>query len=466
MIPLHGEPGSYRDPGSRVFIADNSVVRVVFEQGAADYEAVRDSGLLSKLISSGKLPECREVDPASYELAGRVSYVLEHPKLPFISYPYEWPFSLLKKAALFHLDLQLEALDSGFTLSDATAYNVQFQGAEPIFIDHLSFRPYFEGEIWAGHRQFCMQFLNPIILWSRCGIAPNAWFRGGLEGITPEDLSRLLRWRDNLSFTILSHVTGQAALQRRANQGRFATAPAKAKLSRQSFKAMLEGLRVFIDSCSYPDEKTVWRDYAGDNSYSESEAVSKRQFVGEMVAAVQPGLMFDLGCNSGDYSALALEEGARQVVGFDYDFGALEAAARRSESGEIPFLPLWLDAANPSPSQGWDQRERKGLNQRAGADALVALAFVHHIAIGRNVPLGMVLDWLIGLAPVGVIEFPPKQDPMVKQLLANRPDIFPHYTEEEFLRLVEDRAKIVKVSHLSKNGRLLLWYDRSQPEPR
>ena len=112
------------------------------------------------------------------EAGAAAVHLLEHPRVPFISYPYEWSASLLRKAALHHLDTQLEALERGFTLSDATAYNVQFVGPKPVFIDHLSFRPYRDGEIWAGHRQFCMQFLNPLIIWSRLGIAPNPWYRG------------------------------------------------------------------------------------------------------------------------------------------------------------------------------------------------------------------------------------------------------------------------------------------------
>ena len=121
-----------------------------------------------------------------------------------------------------------------------------------------------------------------------------------------------------------------------------------------------------------------------------------------------------------------------------------------------------MDAANPSPAQGWAQAERKGLRERANADALIALAIIHHIAIGRNVPLDMAVDWIVGLAPIGVIEFPSKDDPMVRTLLANRDDIFPDYTEEAFLAAVSGRARIVRQAHVSDNGRLLVWYDRTR----
>lgn len=306
-----------------------------------------------------------------------------------------------------------------------------------------------------------MQFLNPLLMWSKLGIAPNSWFRGGLEGIAPEDFSRLPSWRHNLSFTVLSHLTGQAAVQHHANRGKVKVGSAGgSRLSRPGFKGMLSGLRSYIGGLTIPQQQTVWGNYAYDNSYKSDEAVCKHRFVAKMVAQTKPAKLFDLGCNSGDYSQTASEAGAGYVVGFDFDFGALEAAVARSRAKDLSFLPLWLDAANPSPSQRWAQGERRGLHERADADAVAALAFIRHIAIARNVPLGMVIDWVMAMAPVGVIEFPPKSDPMVQQLLANRTDIFADYDPESFLAEVRRRGRVVETEELSPGGRLLVWYDR------
>jgi ribosomal protein L11 methylase PrmA len=462
MNAVAADPGSFRDPGGRIYATAERIFRSVMPPSAPAYERARDSGLLGSLATRGLLVDTAERDPSLLgDIGPAPAYVLEHPRVPFVSYPYEWSFSLLKKAALHHLDVQLAALDQGFALSDATAYNVQFVGPRPTFIDHLSFRPYREGEIWIGHRQFCMQFLNPLIFWSRLGLAPNSWFRGSLEGIAPEELAPLLSWRDKLSWTILTHVAAQASLQRRSVEGGLAAGRFReTRLPKASFRNMLLGLRHFISGCALPRAKTIWSDYAGNNSYAEAEAAAKRAFVGAMAASVRPRLLLDLGCNSGDYSLVALEAGAEHVVGFDFDFGALETAVRRAEKDRLNFLPLWLDAANPSPSQGWGQAERKGLDERARADALVALAFIHHIVIGRNIPLDMAVDWIIGMAPHGVIEFPPKSDPMVQKLLSQREDIFPDYGEAAFRSAVERRARIVAEEHLSENGRLLVRYDR------
>ncbi|RYY25603.1 MAG: class I SAM-dependent methyltransferase [Sphingomonadales bacterium] len=456
------DPGSFRDPGGTVMRDGERILRIVRSSAAEDYRAFQASGLLERLVQEKRLvPSIELNEPLREELGGEL--LLEHPALPFISYPYEWGFTLLRRAALHHLEVQIDALKAGFALSDATAYNVQFDGARPVFIDHLSFTRYREGEPWAGHRQFCMQFLNPLILWSRFGVPPNAWFRGSLEGIAPEEMAPLLKLRHKLSWTVFSHVTLQASIQRKLAGSVTGAERANATKLRQSgYEAILLGLKHFVHSCRLPKQATTWADYATHNSYAAEQAEAKKMFVMRAVESQRPALLVDLGCNSGDYSLAALDAGAERVIGFDFDHGALEAASARTDLATRAFLPLWLDAANPSPSQGWAEAERRGLSARfANADSMVALAFIHHLAIGRNIPLSMAVDWLMSVAPRGVIEFPNKSDPMVQLLLSQRRDIFPSYNEENFLAEVSKRGRIVEQEHVSDRRRLLVHYDRT-----
>jgi hypothetical protein len=178
------DPGSFRDPAGRVHRFGDRVFRTIRTRAAVDFEAVRDSGVLAKYVDRGALIQSSIVDALEFGFSDPdVAYVIEHPRVPFVSYPYEWSFALLKKAALHHLDFQLALLDDGFALSDATAYNVQFLGNRPVFIDLLSIRAYREGEYWLAHHQFCEQFLNPLLLRSLFGVPHNDWYRGRLEGI-------------------------------------------------------------------------------------------------------------------------------------------------------------------------------------------------------------------------------------------------------------------------------------------
>jgi ribosomal protein L11 methylase PrmA len=462
-MAAYRDSGSFRDPSGSVMMLDDRIFRTVMPLAAADYETTRRTGILEELMAEGLVVHER---PVSRELLGaaaaQASYVVEHPKLPFISYPYEWSFHALKDAALLHLDVHLRCLERGVTLSDASAYNIQFRGPAPVFIDTLSFRPYREGEIWAAHRQFCDQFLNPLLLRALLGIPHNAWYRGSLEGIPVEHLANALPLRAKFSWPVLQHVVLHAMLEKVSAKDRPAGEAAKVRLPQIAFRRILIGLRDWIRTLQPKgSEKTVWRDYAEVNSYSSDEARSKAAFVREFAAAVRPALLWDLGCNTGEYSKAALEAGARLSIGFDFDAGALDRAYLRAKAEGLNLLPLHLDAANPSPSQGWGQGERKGMRERAPADGVLALAFVHHLAVAKNVPLEYVVDWVVGMASAGVIEFVQKGDPMVQELLRLREDIFADYSEETFERALRARARIQRVEQVSAAGRKLYWFDRN-----
>lgn len=457
------EPGSFRDNKGRIYYVGDRVFRTIMPAGIEDFEAVRATGLIDELVEAGLLiPEIPVDKSLLGDCAADARLVLEHPRLPLISYPYEWSFEALKAAALAHLELHQKALQKNVTLSDATAFNMQFRGTKPLFIDSLSLRIYEEGEFWAGHRQFCEQFVNPLLLRSVLGVPHNAWFRGAMEGISAEELSHLLPWRSRFSWNILTHVFVQARLQSASGSADKAAQRAKTrKLAKIGFEQILHTLQRWISKLEpRKSGATVWQNYANDNSYVDNETERKRDFVTEFIRSVEPELVFDIGCNTGDYSILALESGARRAVGLDFDHGALDYAFRRARELDVDFLPLHLDAANPSPSQGWMQKERQGLMQRARGDGVLALAVVHHLAISKNLPLPEILDWIIEIAPQGVIEFVPKSDPMVQRLLSLREDIFPDYNEESFRDSIAARARVVNSSMVSSSGRALYWYDR------
>ncbi len=459
------DQGSFRDPSGRVFRVGNEVFRTVSRHASADYDFVQSTDLIDRLVSTHRVVGTEEVDHNVLgEGAADSHRVLRHDRIPFVSYPYEWSFPLLKQAALLHLDVQLEAISSGVSLSDASAYNVQFDGPDPVFIDVLSFRRYREGEIWAGYKQFCEQFLNPLLLRAELGVPHNAWYRGALEGIETERLSGLLPWWRNLSLNILTHVTVQSHLQRKASAKREqAMIHAKDKgLSRNAYVHILLQLRNWIAKLEPKGSKaTVWQDYEQTHSYDQEDLEAKHQVVAEFCSKVQPRLMFDFGCNAGEYSEVALQSGAQRVVGFDFDQGALERAFARATAKGLKLLPLFLDAANPSPGQGWNGEERKSLSERDKADALVALAFEHHLTIGRNVPIDRFMDWITAFAPTGIVEFIQKDDPMVQQLLMLREDIFHDYDEASFEAVLASRARIVTKRKISSTGRTIFWYDRT-----
>lgn len=457
------DPASFRDPSGRVFHAPGRILRCVMPEGLPDYESTRRSGVLQALASQGRvIPEKVVGRNVSEDPFRGAALLLEHPSLPLITYPYEWSFAQLQAAALHHLDLQIELLDSGISLCDGSAYNVQFLDATPVFIDALSFRPYVPGEPWQGYRQFCEQFLNPLLLRALRGVPHNAWFRGSPDGIPVVEFAALLRPRDVMRWQVLAHVVLHARFQR----GAAAEAGAKEgeqsisrPLSPRAFREMLMQLRQFIAGLEPAKARhSPWADYSSRTPYSPREELAKRCEVSRFCADVRPATLCDIGCNAGGYTQLALESGAGRAVALDADDACIDALFTRARTAGLRVSAILCDIAAPSPDLGWAATERQGLLGRIRSEGLLALGLVHHLAIGRNLPLPDIIDLLLRIAPQGLVEFIPKSDPMCARLLAHRRDIFPGYTEEAFAAQLGARATIVSDIQVTATGRRIYRY--------
>src|SRR5687768_6819073 len=182
--------GSFRDPGCFLFRRDGTLYRQVNASARNDFEALSSSGLYQDLTERGLLVPHRQVDLSLADDPDAIAVIAPEP-IAFVSYPYEWCFGQLRDAALLTLEAQLRALERGMVLRDASAYNVQFRDAHPVFIDTLSFGRYVEGEPWVAYRQFCEHFLAPLALMSATDVRCAQLLRHYLDGI-PLDLASAL----------------------------------------------------------------------------------------------------------------------------------------------------------------------------------------------------------------------------------------------------------------------------------
>lgn len=457
--------GSYRDPSGYVYLIEDVVYRTVNPAYEKTYEWIKENGIFEKSHKNGFLIETEELRDNIPDQLVDACYVLKHRRIEHLSWPYEWSFFQLKDAALLHLDFQLFLLDKNAVLVDASAYNIQFIGKKPIFIDALSIRPYKDGEYWTAYKQFCDHFLNPLLLRSVKGIPHNGIFRGNMEGVATRELNSILSLFEKMSVNMLMHVVLPAQLEEKSLENPH-KAIDKAKkgrgLSKSGYRGLLGQLRRWIAKLEPRGfKKSVWGNYEQDHSYLPEEVKRKTEAIADFCKRYKPVKLMDIGCNTGFYSKAALQGGAQYVIGYDFDQKAIEYSYTRDEFPD-QFLPLLFDAANPSPSQGWMQSEREGFIERANADALIALAFEHHLAIGKNIPLPQVVDWLLSIAPRGLIEFVPKEDDMVKRLLAIREDIFQDYSIDTFIREIESRARVINSTQLTESGRVLIEYHCSE----
>jgi hypothetical protein len=450
---------SFRDPNGFIFKQDGKLYRQVNQSYASEYSLLMESGLYAKLTKAGLLIPHEETDVAPVEPAQ--SFKVIQPKyLPFISYPYEWSFGLLKEAALKTLSIQKRALKAGMTLKDASAYNMQFVNGKVALIDSLSFDIYQEGEPWVAYRQFCQHFLAPLALMAHTDIRLSQLLRVYIDGIPLDLASRLLPYRSRLNFGLVTHIHFHARLQRQAANSTNQKESGGGKVTKQGMLGLIENLESTVKRLEWKPAGTEWGDYYQITNYSDAAFQHKQNLVSEWISRVEPKLVWDLGANDGTFSRLASDKNIL-TISFDIDPAAVEQNYRQTKTKkEKNIIPLLLDLTNPSPSIGWHNRERDSLMERAPADLVLALALIHHLAISNNVPLPQIADFFADAGKWLVIEFVPKSDSQVQKLLSSRVDIFPNYTRESFEAAFAERFSIREKAAVEESERFLYLMEK------
>lgn len=422
-------PGSFRDPSGFLFCRNGSIYRQINIDYRENYDLLMNSGLYESLVNTGLLIEHEEVDivGARPNIAHRI---IKPERIPFISYPYEWSFSQLKDAAAATLQIQKKSLDLGMSLKDCSAYNIQFRKGKPVLIDTLSFEKYRDGKPWVAYKQFCQHFLAPLALMCYKDVRLNQLLRIYIDGIPLDIASLLLPVRTWFKLSLLSHIHLHAKSQKHyasktINKGSHRMTPL-------SFRGLIDNLESAIRRMDWNPKGTEWADYYEDTTYSKQAHLHKKQLITEFIETAMPAMVWDIGANIGLFSRIVSDKGI-QTISLDSDPAAVEKNyLELKKRNDEHILPLLIDLANPSSGIGWENQERMSLIDRGPADMVMALALIHHLAISNNVPFDKIASFLRGICNWLVIEFVPKSDPRVQQLLSTREDIFSDYNEHVF----------------------------------
>lgn len=459
---------SFRDPAGFIFSYKQQVYRQVNHAGQKDYDLFISSGLYDALHEKGLIVPHTEVKKTAQFTADERCYkILQPDQIPFISYPYEWSFSQLKDAALLTLKIQRLALKHGMILKDASAYNVQFIGKKPVFIDTLSFKKYEAGEPWDGYKQFCEHFVAPLAVARYTSYDVLKFLQTSLEGMPLGTACSLLPRRARFGKGLLAHLFLHSASQKRyenfVSEKGTAAVP-KRKVTPFALEGLMASLERTIQTLRPPRQKTEWGNYYTFTNYSDDAFKKKQRLVRDMLkkASQAPKTIWDMGANNGEFSQLAAEMGA-YTVAFDIDPVAVgRNYNHRGGETDGNMLPLVQDCTNPSASVGWLGKERDSLFDRGPADVVLALAIIHHLAIGRNLPLEQIAAFFAKIGDNVIIEFVPKEDSKVQILLASREDIFPHYDADSFETAMNTHFKLIEKKQISGSKRTLYLYKRKR----
>ena len=424
-------PSSFRDPSGYVFEENGYIMRAIHECHRRHWDTAVQSGLLD-------IAQQREYIVAFSETVtdSTVWKILRTQRIPFISYPYEWSFTQLQAAALLTLDLHMLALNHGMILKDASAFNVQFYNAKPIFIDLLSFEIWKEASPWPAYRQFCQHFLAPLLLMRYVDLRFGMLSKIFINGIDLDFTSKLLPMKTYFSSGIFMHIHLHAKVQKKyADIGLSVEKVRSAKCSKSAMENIVNSLRDIIVNLNLPRIKTEWSDYYIDTNYTDEDANVKAAYVEKLcLAAAKRDIALDVGANTGRYSEI-LSKFYATVIAADIDPVAVDRHMRQLQERQtkINILPLVLDFVNSTPALGWACQERASFHERVEADCITALAIIHHLYFTSGIPFKNQAEFfssLLGRSGCLILEFIQKSDAQVQRMIAAREMSLFDYSEE------------------------------------
>lgn len=460
-------PASFADGTGRVFTRNGGIYRAIAPDAADHVRTLLANARFRALQDRGAIVSAR-VAPISVPGA---AFVLEHPRIPFVTYAHEWIPEMLRDAALRTLEVAEEMLGEGIVLQDATPRNIVFDGTNPVFVDIGSFVLAPNDVLWAPYEQFCAMFLFPLTLAAsgREDISRTLLFAYP-DGIPLDVFSRALPVRGKMQHSIryLQHrLSARVAqwLERRGLGERVRTAAertariADLPRARQRFFA---SLRREVESFSFPRVASTWGTYDADDlpHRGATQDVRKEAAIVALLQRIRPSSIADVGANAGLFASRVVHRfpGVR-VVAMDADATAVDACYARARAAGTALHPAVVDVLNPSPAFGWCGREYASATERLRADVAMGLALIHHLAIVRRQGFDRALAAIEAFGGRAVIvEFVGPDDPMVIRLMRQSRFAFPWYTWDTFMRTIRTRGVVIDIATPHAVHRRLIAY--------
>lgn len=461
-------PGSFRDPAGSVIRSRDRIFRVVRPEFVAEMEAFLATRTAHGAVESGTLISSERIPTGTLAGLDSDQALYEHERVPFPSYPYEWPAEMLHAAGILTLELALKALDEGYGLKDATPHNVLFRGSQPVFVDLLSFERRDPCDAtWMAYAQFVRTFLLPLLAARDFGWPIQQTLWGRRDGLEPETVYHAAGFFKRLAPPYLQVVTLPTwlAAKRREDASLYHPKPAgSAEQAGYILRNLLNGCRQQLNAAGpRPGGDSAWSEYLDRKSlYSPQQLAEKEAFVQEALDLSRPCAVLDAGANEGHFSLLAARAGAA-VVAIDTDPVVVGSIFRRARAENLDVQPLVVDLTRPTPASGWRNQECASFLDRANSafDMVLMLALMHHIVVTERIPLE---DLLALAAEISreylLIEFVAPQDPMFQRIVRGREALYSHLTRERFEDAAKPHWELVRSRQITGLYRWLYLYRR------
>jgi SAM-dependent methyltransferase len=464
---------SFRDPSGRLLLTGDRALRLLTYDGAAGLSHFLATDAARMFTGAGRLVSTTfiEDDDTAFSLpnieemrgSGEEFVMVEHERIPWPSFPYEWSPEMLHAAGSLTLDLAEGGIGESYSLKDATPYNVLFRGPRPVFVDLLSFElrdPH--DPTWLPLNQFTRTFLLPLLTNKYFGLRLDQLLAVNRDGLELAEVARLCSPARKLRPPFLSMVSLPYWLGARGTAGgesiyrrqRLANAEQSRFILREQFKRLR---RQLAKVAPVEDAVSGWSDYmTPDKFFSADYLHAKETFVARVLEEFRPQRVLDVGCNTGHFSLFAARGGA-SVVAIDQDPAVVGTVWRRAAAEDLDILALVVNLARPTPAFGWRNEECPSFLERTRGrfDWVLMLAVLHHMLVTEQVPLPAILELASELTTeLLVIEFVAPEDPMFRRLVRGREELFGGLSREFFEQTSARWFEPVRAEQLSPTRRI------------
>jgi hypothetical protein len=446
-------PASFRDPSGFMFVEEGLVKRQINPIYFKQYNALKDSGFFKTLFKSQILIPHEELSHSSEQI------VIQPEQIPFITYPYEWCFNQYKEAALLTLKLQKFSLEKGFSLKDASAFNVTFHKGKAVFIDTLSFDFYLENSPWRAYKQFVSHFLGPLLMAHYHGAQSLKMMSNYMDGIPLNMIASILPFKSKLNPFLYSNIHLLAKFEDKYHEDYKGESKIKS-LSKKAQLNIIQSLYDFIKKLSLK-EHSEWGNYYDKTNYAEDAFNLKSDIINTWISKLNAKTVIDIGGNDGTF-VRRITSKIEEALVCDIDNNAVDFNYKTIKENKEQFmLPFVLDVLNPSASIGFNNEERTSFIKRITRfqpDITFALAVIHHMSLSGNVSFDMSAKFFSKFSKYLIIEFPKREDSWVQRLLNNKADFkdyFDFYNIDNFEIAYSNYFEVVEKQPIENSSRVM-----------
>ena len=454
---------SYVDPHGRLFDAEGGLYRGIYPEYSDRFRSLLGSESFKNLIKRKKLVKTTESELTS----DTFDLILEHQRLPYVTYCVEWPAEMLRDAGILTLDICLSLIEDDWCLQDAHPWNVLFEGVKPRYVDVGSIRPLAdEGSLlWIAYQQFCQFFLFPLYLYSKGfeEVARPQLYRFK-EGVSYELCSKVLPLKSKLwTPQILAHLEmplKASRLVKKAGKEKGLREREKVKIpDKNARRQFFTSLRADIERIPLSIQDSTWSDYYDEFPDFETEEAwnTKQKTVARILERLKPTEVIDVACNRGWYALLAAHRGSR-VLAFDFDASCVSQLYNEVSRRKVDVQPLVMDLLNPTPAFGWRNRQYPSAIQRLEAELVFAFAVVHHLVISQWQNFERVVDLLTDFTSrYLLVEFVPLGDDKGEEILTHSAiESTEFYTLDNFKKALSKVYSSLETFPSHPDGRTLI----------